>query len=103
MADQRSVEAIERDLAEARQRLSDNLAQLVSEIHPKVVTRRTVAEGKHQAQQLVASGKEKAQESLDWVKARFKDESGWNPRSIAIAGTVAVAVVALIVVTAKKK
>ncbi|MDR2974232.1 MAG: DUF3618 domain-containing protein [Propionibacteriaceae bacterium] len=101
MADERSVADIERDLAATRQRLVENISQLVYETHPKAVTHRTVEEGKRRTRAAVAQGKAKLRQSIDWVKSQFHDESGWNVRNLAIAGAVVVTVVVL--ATAGKK
>jgi len=104
MADERTVADIEHDLAVARQRLSENLAQLVTEVHPKAVVHRTVAEGKRQAREAWAQGKQKVQDTCALALRQFKDESGWKPERLAIAGgAVAVIVTVVVLVAAKKK
>jgi len=101
MADKRTAEEIERDLEQTRARLAHNLSQLVAETHPKAVVHRTIAEGKRQANLAIDEGKEKVRQSVVKVKKVFKDESGWNLRSLAIAGG-AVAVLVVLVVAKKK-
>ncbi|MCL2736243.1 MAG: DUF3618 domain-containing protein [Propionibacteriaceae bacterium] len=102
MADARTPDQIERDLAEARQRLADNLSELITQVHPKVVVHRTVLEGKKQAREAVDEGKRIVHESVGHVKKYFKDESGWRIGSVAVAAGTAVAVVAILVLTKKK-
>lgn len=102
MADKRTAEDIERDLERARQRLAENLSQLVTEIHPKAVVHRTVTASKRQARRVIEEGKQNVRDSFDRVKRVFKDESGWNMKSLAVAGVAAAALVAVAVLTRKK-
>ena len=89
MADERTIAEIEHDLAQARQRLADNLSQLITQVHPKAVARRTVAEGKRQLRW-----------TFDQVRHWLKDESGWKP--VAVIGSVVV-VAGVIALVVKKK
>jgi len=101
MADKRSAEQIERDLEMTRQRLAENLSQLVTEIHPKAVVHRTIAETKRTVRQEIEDLKKTARESVAKAKRVFKDESGWKWKSIAIAGVATAALVTVIVVSKK--
>ena len=102
MASERTAAEIERDLARARQRLAENLSQLVSEIHPNLVVQRTIAEGKRQVNFRVEESKRKVRQSVALVKGYFKDESGWKASSLAVAGAVAAGLVVVVLVAKKK-
>jgi len=101
MADKRTPEQIERDLEMTRQRLAENISQLVTEIHPKVVVHRTIAESKRTVKELVEDAKRTARESADKMKRVFKDDGGWNWRNVGIAAA-ATAVLVTVVVASKK-
>jgi predicted transcriptional regulator len=74
----KSVEDIQRELAEARQRLADNIGSLINEVHPKAVVHRTIDDAKATVQ-----------EQFKRLKSEIKDESGWRTdRIIAVAGSV---------------
>ncbi|MDR0283413.1 MAG: DUF3618 domain-containing protein [Propionibacteriaceae bacterium] len=102
MADNRTVAEIERDLEATRERLAANLASLVTEIHPRVVAHRTVTEARRETRVAIDKGKETVRATYRRALAVFKDDSGWKPRPLAVAGaTVAVAVL-VVVLTSKK-
>jgi len=101
MADKRTPEQIERDLEMTRQRLAENISQLVTEVHPKAVVHRTITESKKTVKDLVEDAKRTARESADKVKRVFKDDSGWNWRNVGIAAGAAAVLVTVII--AKKK
>ncbi|MDR0488340.1 MAG: DUF3618 domain-containing protein [Propionibacteriaceae bacterium] len=100
MALERTAEAIERDLADARQRLAENISQLITEVHPRAVTHRAIQENKRKVKQGIDKGKEKLKDTGHLVMSFFKDDSGWKPVPVAAAG-VAVAVLAVIVLAKK--
>jgi hypothetical protein len=103
MADERTVAEIEDDLAEARQRLADNLSRLVAAVHPRAVTHRAVVDAKHQAIRAVDVGVTQVRRSYDLVSKQFKDEAGWNRRTLAITGAGLAGLVIIIAMIAKKK
>lgn len=61
----RTREAIEADIAAARDRLADNVAELINQVHPKAIVANTVSD----ARQFVRGEFEQA-------KAQIVDESG---------------------------
>lgn len=73
VADTRSRAEIEADLAAARERLAQNLAALIGEVHPKAVARHTVED----ARQFVDSG-------FQQLKDQFVDERGLRVRRVAL-------------------
>ncbi|MDR0991217.1 MAG: DUF3618 domain-containing protein [Propionibacteriaceae bacterium] len=88
-ASKRGVEDIQRDLAEARQRLSGNIGSLINEVHPKAVAHRTIDEAKATAHRTIDEAKATAQESWRRLKSEIKDDNGWRvDRLAAIAGGV---------------
>ena len=101
MADNRTPEVIEQDLIRARERLAENLSQLVTEIHPRAVLHRTIRESRRKVNQTVVDTKDKIMSSGRYVMRYFKDESGWKPASLIAAGVVVVAVLGTLVL--KKK
>ena len=101
MAHNRTPAQIEQDLVAARERLAENLAALVSEVHPRVVARRTVSGLKEEACLLVEEGKQQALEALVRLKGCYQGAEGPVKQALTIASTVAV--LALIVVAVKKK
>jgi len=103
MAQRRTVEQIEADLEQSRQRLAANLSQLVTEVHPRAVVHRTIQESKRQMFQAVNDGKERVTRSAKQLASRFKDEAGWKPSALAAAGVVAVVVVTLMVMNKKQR
>ncbi len=103
MVRERTAAEIEADLAMTRQRLADNLTQLVAEVHPRAIVHRSVEETKRQARQAVADGKDRVRQAVDRAKAQFKDDSGWRTDSLAIAGAAVVVAVVVIAVVARKK
>ncbi|MCL2470458.1 MAG: DUF3618 domain-containing protein [Propionibacteriaceae bacterium] len=102
MADERTPDDIERDLALVRQRLADNISELITEVHPRVVVHRTVEETKRQANQLLEDGIRRVRKTYGQVKRIFKDEAGWRVTPVAIAGAATVVFVAAIVLAKKK-
>ena len=98
MADKRTPEQIERDLELTRQRLAENISQLVTEIHPKAVVHRTIAESKKTVKELVEDAKRTTCASAEKVKRVFKDDSGWNWKNVGIAMGAAAVLVTVIVV-----
>jgi hypothetical protein len=85
----RSAEDIQRDLAQARRRLSENIGSLVNEVHPKAVVHRTIDDAKQAAQDTLKDAKTTAKEQFARLKAELKDENGWRTdRLIALAGGV---------------
>ncbi|MDR2929689.1 MAG: DUF3618 domain-containing protein [Propionibacteriaceae bacterium] len=103
MADDRTVAQIEQELAQTRQRLTQNLSDLISEAHPKAVAARTVAEGKQRAKAAVDEGAARVRSSWNWLRHQFRDESGWNTKTIAIAAAAVTVVVVVVSVGVKKK
>jgi len=101
MADKRTPDQIEQDLEATRQRLAENLSQLVTEVHPKAVVHRTIAEAKKELKQGVDDAKALVRTSADKAKRVFKDDSGWKVASLAVAGAVMAGIVTLAVVTRK--
>ena len=101
MADKRTADQIERDLEMTRQRLAENLSVLVTEIHPKIVVHRTIVESKNTLRQGIDEVRAMARESVGRAKRVFKDESGWNWKSVAVAGVVTAALVTAIIVSKK--
>ena len=95
MAEGRSVEAIEKDLAQARQRLTENLSHLVSEIHPRVVTHRTISESKRKARQTIDDGKDMVKRRSRTLLRVFKDETGWKLVPLAVASVALIGVIAV--------
>ena len=89
MADERTVADIERDLAQARQRLTDNLSQLVTAVHPKAVAHRSIM-----------GARRKLLGSLTQISSRLRDEVGWKQVSVVVGAAVVVVVVVVII---KKK
>jgi hypothetical protein len=86
---ERRVEDIQRDLAEARRRLSDNIGSLINEVHPKAVVHRTIDDAKATAQATLDDAKGFAQEGFQRIKSELRDENGWRTdRLIAVAGGV---------------
>ncbi|MCL2482129.1 MAG: DUF3618 domain-containing protein [Propionibacteriaceae bacterium] len=102
MADERTPDDIERDLALVRQRLADNISELITQVHPRVVVHRTVEETKKQANQLLEDGIRRVRKTYGQVTRIFKDEAGWKVPSVAIAGATTVVLVAVIVLAKKK-
>ncbi len=102
MAVERTVTQIEADLAAARQRLAENLTQLVAEIHPRAIVHRSLEEGKTQARQTLVDAQAKARQSLTTVKGFFFDDKGWKPDSWAIASGAVVLAVVVIAATRRK-
>jgi anti-sigma-K factor RskA len=100
MADHRSVEAIEQDLADARQRLTENISRFVTEVHPRAVTHRAVQEHKSRVKRGLDDVKAQVKQSSQRVLGLFKDESGWRPVPVAVA---IVAGVIVVVAATKKK
>lgn len=100
MAHDRTVEAIERDLAESRQRLAENISQLITEVHPRAIAHRTLQENKRKLRQSIEQGKAVLKDSGRRALSLFRDESGWKPVPVATAGVV-VAVLAIMVVAKK--
>ncbi|MDR0848385.1 MAG: DUF3618 domain-containing protein [Propionibacteriaceae bacterium] len=109
MAIDRTPEDIEREIADAGQRIADNLASLIVEVHPKAVLHRSIAEGKRKAYETVDDARQfvadTATQVRDQFETQFKDDAGWQWKKLAIAGGVVLAVVALTVTlgTLKKK
>ena len=103
MPDERTIAEIERDLEQARQRLADNLSQLVTEVHPKAVVHRTIVDVKTTVRDTIEAGRRRVNEAYDLVKSQFKDESGWKLRNLAIAGTAVAATATLVIVVVAKK
>ncbi|MCL2784285.1 MAG: DUF3618 domain-containing protein [Propionibacteriaceae bacterium] len=101
MAGRRTVEQIEADLEVSRQRLADNLSQLVTEIHPKAVVHRTIEETKRTTNHAIADGVKAVKKTTRKVVGYFKDESGWKPSAVAAASVVTVVVIALVVLNKK--
>ena len=97
MAYGRTAEDIESEIAEAAQRIADNLASLITEVHPKAVLHRTIEEGKRKVYESVEDARQFAVDAANLAKdkfeAEFKDEDGWQWKKLAIAGGVAAAVV----------
>ncbi|MDR1808420.1 MAG: DUF3618 domain-containing protein [Propionibacteriaceae bacterium] len=86
---ERRVDDIQRDLAEARQRLADNIGSLINEVHPKAVMHRTIDDAKATAQETLDDVKGFAHEGFERIKGELKDENGWRTdRLIAVAGGV---------------
>ena len=82
-AGERTVADIEMDLAAARARLTENLAELINQVHPKAVAHRTITEARRE------------------VRRRFDDPAA--RKALVIAGvTVAVVVVAVGLLSRKK-
>jgi len=102
MADDRTIAEIEWDLAQARRRLSENLAQLVVQVHPKAVKYRAIESARRKMRAQIQRAEHAVRKTADKVARQFKDEDGWNLRSVAVAGAAVVAVVVLVVVNKKK-
>lgn len=102
MADERSAADIERELAQARARLAANLTQLVTEVHPKAVIHRSVADVKHSASVTVENARTRIDQSCAELMSHFKDESGWKWKNIIIA-SAATALVVTVIIAKKKK
>ncbi|CAI9407638.1 hypothetical protein AESSP_01862 [Aestuariimicrobium sp. T2.26MG-19.2B] len=84
--DTRTAAQIRADLAAARARVSANLANLVTEVHPTAIKDRTIDDAKTFAHT-----------EFDAAKSQVKDERGWRidrllMLSAAVVGTVAVLV-----------
>ena len=92
---------IEEELAQARQRLSDNLAMLVSEVHPRAVIHRSVAGAKEQGAKLLDDGLRRARESLVKLTRLYSGREGREAQILAIAATMAV--VTMVICVGKKK
>jgi len=107
----RGADDLQRDLAEARQRLADSIGSLINEVHPKAVAQRTIDEAKATAHHTFEEAKATAQNTFEqakvaaqntfeqakaltqqkWtqLKAEIKDENGWRAdRIVAVAGGV---------------
>ncbi|MCL1922694.1 MAG: DUF3618 domain-containing protein [Propionibacteriaceae bacterium] len=100
MADKRSVETIEQDLALARQRLSENLSRLVSEVHPRAVRHRMVTEHTRRVRRGIEDVQTRAKDTGRFMLSFFKDESGWKP--VPVAAAVVVGAVVTYALTRKK-
>jgi Ribonuclease G/E len=86
---ERRVEDIQRDLAEARQRLAENIGSLINEVHPKAVVHRTIDDAKTTARETLNDAKGFAQEGFDRIKAELIDENGWRTdRLVKAAGGI---------------
>jgi len=101
MADKRTVDQIEQDLEATRQRLAENLSQLVTEVHPKAVVHRTIEDSKRELQRGIRDAKALVRVSAERAKRVFKDDSGWKWKSVAAAGAVTAVCVTLAVLTKK--
>ncbi|MDR0784097.1 MAG: DUF3618 domain-containing protein [Propionibacteriaceae bacterium] len=101
MAQHRTPEEIELGIAQARQRLADNLASLVTQVHPRVVTRRTVVGLKAEADDLLADSKRQLRAKLGWLKGCYLGAEGPRTQAIAIGSTV-VAIAVVVALAAKK-
>lgn len=85
--DNRSATEIQADLAAARSRMSSNVEGLVTEVHPKAVKQRAVDDAKDLLNREVEN-----------AKYQVKDENGWRTDRLTVAGAVAGAVTAFVVV-----
>ena len=101
MADKRTPDQIEQDLEATRQRLAENLSQLVTEVHPKAVVHRTIEDSKRELQRGIRDAKALVRISVEKTKRVFKDDSGWKVKSLAVAGAVMAGIVTVAVVTRK--
>jgi hypothetical protein len=78
----RSRAEIEADIAAARERLADNLAGLINQVHPKAIVRNTVAD----AREFVDAGYHK-------VKDQLVNDKGIRIERVALAVAAAAGVV----------
>jgi len=101
MADKRTAEEIEHDLEVTRARLTQNISQLVTEVHPKAVVHRSVIEAKKTISHEVDNGKKLVRDTVEKAKKVFRDDSGWKWKHIAIAGAAVLLVT--VAIAAKKK
>ncbi|MDR0959376.1 MAG: DUF3618 domain-containing protein [Propionibacteriaceae bacterium] len=72
---ERTIGDIERELADARSRLAENVSSLINEVHPKAVVHRSVEDAK-----------DMAKTKFDDLKAQFRDEDGWRVDRLAALG-----------------
>ena len=103
MADERTVAQIENDLAQTRQRLADSLSKLVGEVHPRAVTHRAVVDVKQRAVRAADTGVAQVRRTYDLVSKQFKDDAGWNMRTLAITGAGLAGLAVVIGLIAKKR
>lgn len=75
VADNRTAEQIRQDLARSRARMSDAVAGLVEEVHPKTLKNHAVDDAKGFVQS-----------EVDNAKSLIKDENGWRTDRIALVG-----------------
>ena len=101
MAYERTAAEIEQEIDRARQRLSNSLASLVSEVHPRAVARRSLTTAKTEASRLAEDGKAALRQSLVSLKRCYLGQEGVKAQVIAAAGTLAA--VAVVVLMLKKK
>jgi phosphatidylserine decarboxylase len=78
---------IEDDIAAARGRLADNIAELINQVHPRAVVHNTVAD----ARQLVAG-------EFRQVKEQLVDADGVRVERVALLGAAAAGTVAFVMV-----
>lgn len=95
--DTRTAAQIRADIAAARARVSANVSNLVTEVHPTAVKERTINDAKFFAQT-----------EFEAVKSTVKDERGWRMDRLlmlgaAVVGTVAVLVAARAIVRAGRR
>mgnify|MGYP000185615848 CR=1 FL=1 len=85
--DTRSKDEIRREIDAAANRISDNLAGLVAEVHPKAVVNRTVVDAQ-----------DFAKDQFQQAKSQVKDEYGWRVDRLAIAAGAVVGLVTFVLV-----
>jgi len=75
VAEERSPEQIEADLAAARARMSANISQLINEVHPKIIKQRQIDQAKDAAKREFA-----------FYKSQIIDENGPRLDRIVVFG-----------------
>lgn len=84
--DTRTAAQIRADIAARRARVSANLSNLVTEVHPTAVKERTINDAKSFAQT-----------EFDAAKSQVKDDRGWRVDRLLMLGAAVVGTVALLV------
>ncbi|MGJ6981440.1 DUF3618 domain-containing protein [Aestuariimicrobium soli] len=84
--DTRTTAQIRADIAARRARVSANLSNLVTEVHPTAVKERTINDAKSFAQT-----------EFDAAKSTVKDDRGWRVDRLLMLGAAVVGTVALLV------
>ncbi len=100
MAQGRTAEEITRELDDVLNRLSSDIATLVTEVHPKLVTYRALDGGKRLAKDSAAAAVAKLRDTVDGC---FKRGGQWRWDRVALVAGVALSAVGLGVALSLRK